>query len=163
MNKLCYCFLLGLLTFTASASATTFDFSFSLPLVDENATDTGSGTITATEVSTGEYLVTGITGTTSAWGAITGLVPVGGYPPDVPAPNDNLLFYPATPYLDGDGLSFYVAGTGDSGTDEVNICYYCDDYFSLEAYHEIFSFEDGTFTITQRRAPLPNLLLLPFS
>lgn len=152
MTRLLCCFFLGLVSFVPAASATTFNFSFSLPLFNENTTDTGSGTLTATQLSAGEYQITGITGTTSTWGAITGLVPAGDYPPASGA-NDNLLFYPATLSLDADGLSFFVTGAGDSGTNEVNIYY--SNYEGSAGYQEADSFYTGTFTITPAANPAP--------
>lgn len=151
MTKVC-CLLLGLLTIAADLSAASFHFSFSLPLFNQSTTDVGSGTLTATQISGDEYLVTGITGTTSAWGSITGLVPAAKYPAGT-APNDNLISFPSTPYLDGDGISFYVQGAGDSGTNEVNI--YLFNNYGDAAYHESLSFYDGTFSLAPLASAVP--------
>jgi hypothetical protein len=109
--------LLGISAFTAKAAADTFDFSFSFPAYGPgDSADSGSGTLTASYAGNNEWLVTGISGSTSLWGAITGLDAVDTY-----EGNDNLLYYPAQPYLDSLGISFSVMGLGDTGSHQVNV------------------------------------------
>ncbi len=93
------------------ASADTFAFTFSGP-------DTGAGTIVAPAVPghPGEFQAQSITGLFNGMN-ITALVAPGAYP-GAPAPNDNLLFSPASAqtgvnaFVDIYGLSFAV-GTAD--------------------------------------------------
>ncbi len=70
MNKQRYVLLLIL---SASAlTAATFNFSYSVTVEPAGIPDMASGTITATFDSVAnDYDVTAITGTTTAWGAIT--------------------------------------------------------------------------------------------
>jgi hypothetical protein len=98
--------------FAIAAKADTFNFSLSGP------TDSGTGTITATQTTPGEYLINGITGRMDGF-AITSLLPVGTYPPTLLPENDNLLFYPASgSFFDLAGVSYQLA----NGTD-VNLYY----------------------------------------
>jgi hypothetical protein len=100
-----------------TAYADSFNFTFNFPANGPGGlADSGSGTLTATYEGNDEYLVTGITGTTSLWGAITGLDAVYAF-----QGNDNLLFYPTQPYVDSLGISFTVVGLGDEGTNQVNL------------------------------------------
>lgn len=111
---LCSALFLGLSARPASADQ--FSFSFAGP-------DTGSGLITANAVPgvPGEFLAQSISGTVNGH-AITGLVPIGSYPPP-PAANDNLIFFPASAqdavfpgvsaFVDIYGLSFSLAGLGN--------------------------------------------------
>ena len=109
--------LFGVILTAASACADTFNFTFNFPANGPGGSaDTGSGTLTATYEGSDEYLVTGINGATSLWGAITSLDPVNTYDG-----NDNLLHYPGQPYLDSLGVSFTVAGPGDDGAHQVNL------------------------------------------
>jgi hypothetical protein len=109
--------LFGVILTAASASADTFNFSFDFPANGPGGSaDSGSGTLTANPLGGDEYQVTSISGTTSLWGAITGLDPVNTY-----EGNDNLLYYPTQPYVDSLGVSFTVVGLGDSGTHQVNL------------------------------------------
>jgi hypothetical protein len=95
---------------SGSAFADSFNFSF-----NGNAAD-GSGQITAYATGTpGEYLITGITGTTFGQ-QITSLLAPNSYPVILnPAinnvSNDNELFYPASGggYLDSFGVSYLLA------------------------------------------------------
>lgn len=152
--------LLAVSALAATASADTFAFSFNFPAVSGGYADSGSGTLTATFDSGDQYTVTAITGTTSAYGAITGLLPPGVFP--LPFPNDNLLFYPTPPYLDLSGISFTVAGTGDDGLGDVNIYY--DS--TAPGYTEPNSGVDyGPFTVTRITPTVPEpatvFLVLP--
>ena len=105
-----------------SAGENTFDFSFT------GTTDSGAGIFTTTTTGTaGEYLITGISGTTNG-SAITSLFAPGTFPFDFPPGADNDLFYPAIitntytnvnpSFLDVWGVSYALA----NGTD-VNIYY----------------------------------------
>jgi hypothetical protein len=65
--------VIGLIAvFTVAAKADTFNFSLLGP------TDFGTGIITATQTTPGEYLINGITGSMDGF-AITSLLPVGTY------------------------------------------------------------------------------------
>lgn len=117
MGKLVTTFLFGAIVAATTASADTFDFTFNFPANGPGGlADKGSGVITATYAGNSEYLVTAISGTTSLWGAITGLDSVDTYDG-----NDNVLYYPDGPYLDALGVSFTVVGAGDAGTHQVNL------------------------------------------
>lgn len=95
-----------------AAHADTFNFSFGT-VADPFS---GSGTFTASSVSSGEYLITGITGTANTGGtatrSITTLLAPGSFPTfangGTVSPNDNLLFFPdaGTGYFDANGVSF---------------------------------------------------------
>jgi hypothetical protein len=119
-----------LTTFTVtSAGAGIFDFSFS------GAGQTGSGVFTTTTTGTvGEYLITGVTGTTDG-SAIASLFPAFTYP-NLLGGGDNDLYFPATitlpnagpAYIDIFGLSYALAngkdinlyyGQGQTGDPEV--------------------------------------------
>lgn len=111
---------------TSTAFADTFAFSFT-------GDDTGQGTFTAQATATaGEYLITGVTGTFNK-STITGLLPVGTYPPTGTYHNDNDLFYPATnvtglgsSFLDQDGVAFSL-----SNGNSINL-YYSAGYFAAK-------------------------------
>lgn len=126
--------VLGARTFAATASADTFDFTLNLsPFLPGGFADSGNGTITANLVSGDEYLATSVTGSTALLGTITGLLPVGNHF------NNDLLFYPTTPYLDGNGLG--LAGSSGDLTIEWNS--YNHFYFETGTGNE------GTFTLTR--------------
>jgi len=102
------------LAFVASvtvAPAFADDFTFSYTSSQDNIQGTFIATATST---TGEYLITSISGTADGL-PITGLLAPGSYPsdPEIGAPNDNLLFYPASPFLDVNGVSFTTLGGPD--------------------------------------------------
>jgi hypothetical protein len=63
----------------------------------------GSGTLTATSLGAGSYLITGITGTD-----VTGLIAPAGF-----NGNDNLLFPTSANQLDGKGFAFTAVLGGD--------------------------------------------------
>ena len=84
--------LFFVLAFTGSAYANTFDFS----VTGSSGTFSGAGTLTATSIGSGEYLITAITGT-----GVTGLFAPGGF-----NGNDNLLFPSTLPQLSSNGFSF---------------------------------------------------------
>ncbi len=65
--------------------------------------------------------------------------------------NDNLLFYPAQPYFDYNGISFTVTGAGDTGTHQVNFFSFQGDY-----YEYVGSLATpGTLTITPAVSGVP--------
>ena len=94
---------------------TTFDFSFGTPA----DAFSGSGTFTASSVSPGEYLITGISGTTDTGNGknqkIAGLLAPGTFPTfnngGTTPPNDNLLFVPERSggYFDYEGVAWILA------------------------------------------------------
>lgn len=148
-NKLLLPVVLCLTSFALTAAADTFDFNFNVYGRTTNTNvgfhNVGSGTLTATyDPIHNDYDITAITGTTSAWGNITGLLPAGTYPIVPGPPGDNLLFYPAAQYLDEAGVSFTVQGSGDDGSGDVNVYGFDDSYY--EAYGDTDN--PGTFTIT---------------
>jgi hypothetical protein len=147
MNKQCFVLSLLLSASALTASADTFNFSYSVTVEPAGIPDMASGTLTATfDPIANDYNVTAITGTTSAWGAITGLISPGGY-----EFNDNLLSYPAQPYLDFSGISFTVTGAGDTGTGQVNFFGFQGDYFEYQGNPTV----PGTATITPAVSGVP--------
>jgi len=117
-----------------SAFADTFNWSYSAT----SGSDTGgSGTFTATEVSPGVELITGITGTWDGV-SISGLLAPGNYPSgsnngtccETPG-NNNLLYYPGSPALDLAGLGFASNGNW------VNIFYGSSGYEVLTDVGEV--------------------------
>jgi hypothetical protein len=141
MYKLFSAVLLSLTAFAFTASADLFDFSYDVFSASTGTHDTASGTLTATFNSVNnDYQVTAITGTSTAWGSITGLLPAGSL-----GDNDNLLFFPAQPYINGNGISFTVQGAGDDGNHDVNVF----SSFGVE-YFEYLGAENapGTFSVT---------------
>jgi len=100
-----------------AAYADNFSFNFS------GSGFTGSGTFTASATGTsGQYLMSGISGTTNGVG-ITGLLGTFSFPPIGDLANDNDLYYPLFEggALDAYGFS-YQTGSGASATD-YNIYY----------------------------------------
>jgi hypothetical protein len=105
LTTFCCVVLMALGSIYAKADTITFGFSFTGPV------DSGSGLFTTSTTATpGEYLVTGISGTTDGLN-ITGLLPPGSF-----GNNDNLLFFPGIPFdipgvsyrlSDGSGINLY--------------------------------------------------------
>jgi hypothetical protein len=83
----------------AAAADTIKSFTWS------EAREHGAGTLTATHLRGDEYLITGMTGDIGNEGGITSVLSPNGY-----QGNDNILYYPRTPNLDGSGLSFMDGG-----------------------------------------------------
>lgn len=83
----------------AAVPADASTFAFSVTSIGSPG-DLASGTFTATQVSSGVYQVTGITGTFDG-AAITGLSSY--------ANADNELFFPAQPNVDFQGISFLTS------------------------------------------------------
>jgi len=99
-----------------TARAAVFEFAYTIAsTVETPIAVSAAGVLTADPTGTlGEYLVTAIEGTRNGE-AITALLP-----PSSLGGNDNLIF-PAGPYLTGNGLSYRVAGAGDTGRGGVNV------------------------------------------
>jgi hypothetical protein len=145
-------FFLALISSGVPLVADTFDFTYAIdvnydPLGPLFVRDHGSGTLTATYQGNDKYLVTAIAGVSSFSGAITGLAPLGAV-----NNNDNLIFYPGTPYISGNGIGFF---TGASTAPDLI-------YFAGGVYQErvggsgVFFYDSGTFTITRvNAAPEP--------
>jgi hypothetical protein len=154
-------FFLALVASTVPLAADTFDFTYAIDVnydpfdPDIFVLDHGSGTLTATYQGNDTYLVTAIAGVSSLTGAITALAPLGA------VNNDNLIFYPGTPYLDTNGIAFF---TGRFPVPDVI-------YFAGGAYQEraigsgAYYYDSGTFSITRVNAapepapPVASLLL----
>jgi hypothetical protein len=120
-------------TGTPQAKATVYDWSFS------GASDSGSGTLTATGASS-PFTMTAITGAFDGI-AITGVAPPGTCCFAFPPFNDNLVFVPA-PFLDTNGIAFITQdGSG------------VDIFFNGNGVPYGFrtsfpKFGNGTFTLT---------------
>jgi hypothetical protein len=130
LNKTAVALALALLFSGALAvpcsAGTIISFTYSIPAPDPSyLAISASGLLTTIEQGPGVYLVVDIEGTRSVNGVpetITGLIAPGGYY------NSNLLSLPGPPLLDGNGLSFTVAGSGNDGSGSVNV-YSVTDYF----------------------------------
>jgi hypothetical protein len=152
MKKQIAAVFLALIAASVPLAADTFDFTYAIDVnydpfdPDIFVLDHGSGTLTATYQGNDTYLVTAIAGVSSLTGAITALAPLGA------ANNDNLIFYPGTPYLSGNGIGFFTGGF--PVPDRL--------YFGGGAYQEsaigsgAYYYDSGTFTITRvNAAPEP--------
>jgi hypothetical protein len=133
------------------AAATTYDFSFT------DQSYEASGTLTTGAASNGGYLITAITGTFSENAgstdtAITGLLTPGTC--CSAPPNDNILFYPGTPYLDYNGFAFSISG------DEINIGYDINsDTYGIVNERDTIGDNGGSFTVNPiSTTPLPAAL-----
>jgi PEP-CTERM motif len=137
--------LFSVLAITGSAYADTFDFT----VTGSSGTFSGAGTLTATSIGSGEYLITAITGT-----GVTGLIAPGGF-----NGNDNLLFPSSLPQLDSKGFSFIDVNGPDKF--DVNIFNNGSGYFAYLQDEDHFietvpvTFEAATTTI-----PEPSTLFL---
>lgn len=147
-------FLTGLV-FSAMCGAnafadTMFNFSFA------GAEFSGSGVFTTVSQSTpGEYLITGVTGTTNGK-TITGVEPA----PSTNFNNDNLLFYPGTSAFDLYGVT-YALSTGA----EVNLFHQgsTDKEYLLRPNGNSFLLDTAQITVTPAASAVPepeSLLLL---
>ena len=139
---------LAVVALANTALATTFAFSYDFPSSGPGGyTDSGSGTLTTTyDPVNNDYLITAVTGSTSHWGTILALTPPRGF-----GGNDNLLFYPAQPYLDSNGITFKVAGAGEDGLGEVNIFFNDPDYSEPP-----FELGAGPFTVSATTTTEPS-------
>ncbi|WP_263366114.1 PEP-CTERM sorting domain-containing protein [Edaphobacter bradus] len=132
-------------TICSSAFADTFKFSFS------GSSDSGSGQFTAAATSTpGEYLITGVIGTTDGF-TINSLLPAGSY-----GGNDNLLFYPAAggSYVDTHGVSYFLS----NGTD-INLYFFAGMY-GIESLGSSGSRNVPLNSLTVTATPEPESLIL---
>ena len=144
--------ILGLALGSQSLRAGAIDYSYSFSLVSSGDV-TSTGVLTTTALTDGAYTIIGITGSRTANGiteSIAGILPVNGF-----SGNDNLLF-PNSPFLDGNGFSFYLTGAGgDDGKGDVNVYY--DSM--VGSYSESSSkVKFGSFSITPESAvpePMP--------
>jgi len=94
----------GLATW-AEAAPVSYDFSYQQTAVSPFSGGTGAGDFSGQFSVDGGQIV-GIAGTSSLFGAITGLVPPGGFP--IGAENSN-AFGAASPWIDEYGVSFTTA------------------------------------------------------
>jgi hypothetical protein len=142
------------------ANATTFDWNFT------GESDNGSGTLIASG-SGGTLTVTSIAGTISTPGRIEsifgsydiiGLLAPGSNYGSLPVPGDNLLFYPAAPLVDSNGISFSVEQAGFSGQQFMDIFSTGGQYFLLLSN----STADGiTFSVSPEISSTPLPAALP--
>ncbi|HEU4637011.1 MAG TPA: PEP-CTERM sorting domain-containing protein [Edaphobacter sp.] len=134
-------------TSSLAAHADTFNFAVS------GSADgySGSGVLTTAVNGSGEYLITGITGT-----GVTGLIAPGGF-----HGNDNLLFPTSAQTLDANGFSF----SAENGPDQFDV----NVYNNGTGYFAFFRDEDNatgtlpiTFNVTPTASavPEPSTLLL---
>ena len=149
-----------------AAHADTFTFTFG------SSTDpfSGSGIFTASNVSPGEFTISGIMGTVDTGNGvdrpIKTLLPIGTFPTfsdggTVP-PNDNLLFFPETSdggYFDQDGVAFELRNGA-----QINLFFVPfapGDAFLLRVNGNTVT-EDVPFDVTDTTAvtPEPNSILL---
>jgi hypothetical protein len=137
---------LAVLIGVSSATAATFDFSYSLPpdpMGPSPFAVTANGVFTTSAFNGTSYTVTGITGIRNGQ-TITGLLP-----PNAFSGNDNLLF-PSSPLVDGNGISFTVAGVGDDGLGHVNL-FFIDNGYTEDTPNVGL----GTLTITPVTSSVP--------
>lgn len=128
----------------ARASQLTWNWSWS-----DYSSNTGSGTFTTNALSSGSYLITGISGTWDG-NTITGLLAPGSccsYPP-----NDNLLLA-GSPQLDDGGLGFVSNGI-DINLYQYGGIYY---YYTGDSSYGTFS---AVLSSTSVSAPEPGSLAL---
>jgi hypothetical protein len=93
----CYVALMTLGSICAKADSVIFGFSFTGPV------DSGSGLfVTSTTATPGQYLVTAVSGTTDGLNIISLL------PPATFFGNDNLVFFPGTPF-DASGVAYELS------------------------------------------------------
>lgn len=112
MRLLSFVAAAAVLSASLSARADTFDFSFG----KASSAFSGSGTLTGSLISTDEYLITAVTGTTQTGNSVEHTISIeqpgtfptdanGGYTP----PNDNDLFLIGGKYtFDAGGLSYLL-------------------------------------------------------
>src|ERR1035437_11092857 len=164
LNKTAFSLFAALLASGALAgpcsAGSIFNFQYSLPAPNPSFDAiSASGTLFADEVP-GGYLVVGITGTRTVNDvpeAITGLIAPLGY-----AGNSNLLYYPNDPLLDGNGLSFTVAGAGNGGSGHVNL-FSSSDYLGVLYTENGATVGWGTFAVSPSDvspSPEPSTMVL---
>lgn len=142
--SLLYCGLLLAALSSASAFADTFNFSFSAPDF------AGAGVFSAQSLGSGQYLITGISGTTDTGNGvnrpISGLIAAGGF-----EFNDNLLFFPARPvtaFFDNGGVSYML----NNGA-QVNL--FENDGAILMRTSGNILLETATISVTTAASPVP--------
>lgn len=128
---------------SAGAKASTLQFDFSFATTDAGFFD-ASGILTVTGTP-GDYTVIDASGTSNLAGEFPFTILSGG----------GNLFYPNTPYLDDNGISFLVQQVNSQFVQDI---YFVDGYAVRIGNSEI----PGTFTISEV-TPLPTawLMLLP--
>jgi PEP-CTERM motif-containing protein len=132
-------FTFAALSCTPSFAGTIFNFSFSGSGIGFLGSFSGAGQFDtqATGIS-GQYKITGVTGTTAGQ-SITTLLAAGSY-----GGNDNLLFYPAgsaTASLDYNGVSYQLANGSYTNL-------YLNTYNSPGSYQEMMSFQQQSAAIS---------------
>jgi hypothetical protein len=130
----------------------TFADSFGWEYIGQGVT--ASGTLTATPLSNGVYLITGMTGTRNGQ-AITFLP----YPPSSFGGNNNLLYQQngaAGPFLDEYGVTFAVGGI------QYNIYYWAGQYYEWGSNSSIIPvvFTDPPVDPSSTQTPEPSSLAL---
>jgi hypothetical protein len=136
---------------STAAFAQSFDFTYS-----GNGGSLVKGVFNVTG-SPGNYLISGISGAASGFsvpadnGPITGLAIFGG--------NDNSLFFPNTPFLDGNGVSYQV-----SGGENENLFSFTDGNTVDYAVANNLGSSSGSLSITGATpAPVPGPASCPIS
>ncbi len=132
------------LAFTGSAYANTYDFS----VTGSSGTFSGAGTLTTTSIGSGEYLITGITGT-----GVTGLFAPGSF-----NGNDNLLFPSTAPQLSPNGFSFIDLNGPDKF--DVNIFNNGSGYFAYLQDEDHFTETVPVTFVLSATIPEPSTLIL---
>ncbi len=115
-----FCLALPLASSVSAHASTLFNFSFS------GSTFSGSGVFTTAAESSGEYLITGVTGLVDtgmgAPKAISGVLPSNSF-----ESNDNMLFCPGLiggiDYFDVDGVSFSLSNGAKVNLYSINDAY----------------------------------------
>ncbi len=140
MKKLCLFCLLALFALSSPPmfASTIFNFSFNGGNGGFFSTFSGTGQFTTQTTGTsGQYQITGVTGTTAGQ-SISGILAPGSF-----EGNDNLLFFPAgstTASLDYGGVSYRLANGGSTNL-------YLNTYSSPLTYQEITSFQQESAAI----------------
>jgi hypothetical protein len=151
---------------STSALADTFNFSFG----DAGDAFYGSGVLTGTSIGSGQFLIDGVTGTTtysnfsgSHSSTISGIYAPGTFPTGLfQSPNDNVLYFPASygftdTYFDLNGLSYKLSdGTG------VNLFFSNNQFIGKTFFGQSLgteSFQHITIT-NASQVPEPNSLAL---
>jgi len=164
LNRKALAILIALLAAGALAGPCTagvlFGFQYSIPAPDASYDSVLAEGTLFTEIVPGGYQIVDIVGTRTVHGTeelITGLIAPGGY-----GGNSNLLYHPNAPFLDGNGLSFTVAGLGSDGFGSINLYSDPSAAYLGTIYTEAYSPSVwyGTLTVTQLPEPSP-LVLLP--
>lgn len=138
------------------ANASTMSFDWSLSCSDcFLGSDIGTGTIDATSDGGGQYTVISMTATHLGLGFQFDAPGNGLQAPGTYKSNDNLIFYPSTPYLDGYGLTV----KGDT-IGYVNLAYSGGGYFLTDGSGLDAS---ATFSLSPAPTPLPSTWLMLLS